>query len=98
MANIDNHPPGSFCWIELHTTDQPAAKTFYSTPFGWGVHDNPMGPNDFYTEFKLQDREAAAACTLRPDEWSQGVPPYWMIYITVENADAAAVKAQQLGG
>jgi predicted enzyme related to lactoylglutathione lyase len=98
MANVDNHPAGSFCWIELHTTDQPAAKTFYSALFGWNVHDNPMGPNDFYTEFKLQDREAAAACTLRPDERSRGVPPYWMIYITVSNADAAAAKAQQLGG
>ena len=57
-----------------------------------------MGPNDFYTEFKLQGREAAAACTLRPDERSQGVPPYWMIYIAVANADAAVTKAQQLGG
>lgn len=98
MTTIDKHPVGSFCWIELHTSDQPAAKTFYSALFGWSIQDNPMGPNDFYTEFKLQGREAAAACTLRPDERSQGVPPYWMIYITVESADAASAKAQQLGG
>jgi len=43
-----------------------------------------MGPSDYYTEFKLQGREAAAACTLRPDEKSQGIPPYWMIYISVD--------------
>jgi len=98
MANIDQHPAGSFCWIELHTTDQNAAKSFYGSLFGWAPHDNPMGPNDFYTEFKLQGREAAAACTLRPDERSQGVPPYWMIYVAVANTDAAVIKAQQLGG
>jgi predicted enzyme related to lactoylglutathione lyase len=98
MANIDKHPAGSFCWIELHTTDQAAAKTFYGSLFGWAPHDNPMGPNDYYTEFKLQSREAAAACTLRPDERSQGIPPYWMIYISVDSADVASLKAQQLGG
>ena len=98
MTDIDKHPAGSFCWIELHTSDQNAAKSFYSSLFGWEAHDNPMGPNDFYTEFKLQGREAAAGCTLRPEERSHGVPPHWMIYITVESADAAATKAQQLGG
>ncbi|MGA6986963.1 MAG: VOC family protein [Terriglobales bacterium] len=98
MTNIDKNPAGSFCWIELHTADQPAAKTFYNALFGWEAHDSPMGANDFYTEFKLQGREAAAACTLRPEERSHGVPPHWMIYITVGNADAAAAKAQQLGG
>ena len=98
MANVDQHPAGSFCWIELHTSDQSAAKSFYGSLFGWAPHDSPMGPNDYYTEFKLEGREAAAACTLRPDERAQGVPPYWMIFITVASADAAATKAQQLGG
>jgi len=98
MTNIDKHPAGSFCWIELHAADQNAAKSFYASLFGWAPHDNPMGPNDFYTEFKLQGREAAAGCTLRPDERSQGVPPHWMIYITVDSADAAVAKARQLGG
>ncbi|MFZ0797779.1 MAG: VOC family protein [Terriglobales bacterium] len=98
MANIEQHPAGSFCWIELHTSDQKAAKSFYNSLFGWEAHDNPMGPDSYYTEFKLQGREAAAGCTLRPEERSQGVPPYWMIYIAVESADASAATAQQLGG
>ena len=98
MANVDKHAAGSFCWIELHTSDQPAAKKFYDTLFGWNAEDMPMGPNEFYTIFKLQGRDAAAGCTLRPEETSHGVPPHWMIYITVDNADAAAAKAGQLGG
>jgi predicted enzyme related to lactoylglutathione lyase len=98
MANIDKHPAGSFCWIELHTTDQSAAKSFYGSLFGWQANDMPMGPNDFYTIFRLQGRDTGAGCTLRPEELSQGIPPHWMIYIAVENADAAVTKAQGLGG
>jgi uncharacterized protein len=97
MAYIDKQPAGSFCWIELRTSDQDAAKLFYSALFGWSADDMPMGPNDFYTIWKLQDRVAAAGCTLRPEQRSMGVPPHWTIYITVDNADAAAARAQQLG-
>jgi uncharacterized protein len=96
MPNIDKHQPGSFCWIELATTDQPAAKKFYSGLFGWQVNDMPMGPTDVYTIFRLDGRDASAGCTLRPDQ--KGVPPYWMLYIAVDNADAAVTRATKAGG
>lgn len=95
---IDTHRPGSFCWIELATTDQNAAKKFYGSLFGWNVNDMPMGPGEFYTIFRLEGRDAAAACTLRKDQLERGVPPHWVIYIAVESADAAANRAGQLGG
>jgi len=44
MTNIDKHPAGTFCWIELHTTDQAAAKTFYGSLFGLGVARQSDGP------------------------------------------------------
>ena len=43
MRLIDKYPAGSFCWIELGTTDQNAAKAFYGSLFGWTVNDFPMG-------------------------------------------------------
>ena len=98
MPNIENHPPGNFCWIELATTDQAAAKNFYGKLFGWTVNDSPMGPNDFYSMFQLEGRSAAAAYTIRPEQRSQGVSPHWMIYVAVASADAAANRASQLGG
>jgi hypothetical protein len=98
MRYIDKHPPGAFCWIELATTDQNAAKGFYSSLFGWASQDHPMGPNDFYTMFQLEGRDTGAAYTMRPEQRSQGVPPHWMIYISVESADDAARRAAQLGG
>lgn len=97
MAIIEKHAPGSFCWIELATTDQAAAKTFYSSLFGWAANDFPMGPDDLYTIFKLEGRDAAAGYTLRPNDRAAGVPPHWMLYIQVDSADDAAASAAKLG-
>jgi hypothetical protein len=98
MTNIDKHPVGSFCWIELGTTDQAAAKNFYGSIFGWTPNDMPMGPGAFYTIFRLDGRDAAAGYTLRPDQVAQHVPPHWMLYIQVDKVDESAAKVPQLGG
>jgi uncharacterized protein len=98
MPNIDQHALGSFCWIELGTTDQNAAKNFYSSLFGWHASDNPMGPGSVYTIFQLEGRDAAAGYTLMPEQRSAGVPPHWLLYILVESADEAVRRAAQSGG
>ena len=98
MANIDKHAPGSPCWFELSTNDQDAAKVFYSNLFGWEVADNPMGPDAVYTIFKVDGKDAAAACTLQPEQAAHGVPPNWAVYIAVENADTTASKITSAGG
>ena len=98
MTNIEKHAPGNFCWIELATTDQTAAINFYSKIFGWSANNMPIGPNDVYTIFELEGRAAGAACTLRPDQLSHGVPPHWNLYIAVQNADATAARATELSG
>jgi uncharacterized protein len=98
MPNIEKHAPGSFCWIELATTDQNAAKNFYGKLFGWEANDSPIGENEFYTIFKLNGRDAAAAYTMRPEQQSAGVPPNWLLYVAVDSADASAKRAAELGG
>lgn len=97
MPHVDRHKPGAFCWVELGTNDQNAAKNFYGSVFGWEVNDHPMGPDGVYTVFRLQGRDAAAAYTLRPDQRAHGVPPHWMLYVAVANADAASKRAAELG-
>jgi predicted enzyme related to lactoylglutathione lyase len=98
MANFEKHAPGSFCWFELATTDQNAAKKFYTSLFGWSVDDSPMGPDDFYSMFKLDGHQTGAAYTMRKEQRAQGVPPHWMLYIAVADADQAVSKTAQLGG
>ncbi|MGD0363663.1 MAG: VOC family protein [Bryobacteraceae bacterium] len=97
MPNIEKYPAGAFVWVELGTTDQAAAKNFYGSLFGWEANDMPMGPDEHYTIFRLQGRDAAAAYTLRPD-MSGGAPPNWLPYISVENVDDSAARAAQMGG
>src|SRR5687768_15961510 len=98
MPNIDTHNPGSFCWFELATTDQNAAKKFYSSLFGWQPNDNPMGDAGVYTILKLNGRDAAAGYTLMPDMLSQGLPPHRTLYVWVDNAVVTAAKVAVAGG
>ena len=97
MANVDKNPPGSFCWMELATTDQKAAKAFYTALFGWTVTDYPMGGGGDYSMFRLHGRDAAAGYALKKEQLSRGVPVHWSLYIAVANADDAAKKATQAG-
>ncbi len=98
MPHVEKYAPGSFCWFELATSDQNAAKSFYGSLFGWDTADMPMGPGDVYTMFRLDGRDAAAAYTLRPEMKAQGIPPNWTLYISVASADETAGKAGQSGG
>jgi predicted enzyme related to lactoylglutathione lyase len=98
MPQIEKHPFGSFCWVELATTDQNSAKAFYTSLFGWQIEDMPMGPNAFYSIFKVNGGDAGAAHTLLPEMSQQGIPPNWTLYIAVDDVDTAAKRAGELGG
>ena len=83
MAEVTSHPPGTFSWPELATTDQKAAVSFYRALFGWDVNDQPMGPDETYSMFQLRGKEIGAAYTMRPEERQSGAPPHWNSYVTV---------------
>ena len=84
--------------MELATSNQAAAKDFYTKLFGWTVNDIPMGPSDAYSMFQFDGLETAAAYTMRPEDRAQGVPPHWMVYVAVDSADDVAGRVAQLGG
>lgn len=90
------HAPGSFCWIELATTDGPGAKKFYGELFGWEAQDNPVGPDMVYTMLRLDSKDVGAL--YQKGEAMKEIPTFWMSYISVTNADEIAAKAKSLGG
>jgi len=99
MRHIDSHETGSFCWIELATPDQNAAKNFYQPLFGWDAAEFPMGPEGVYVIFKLDGGRDVAGCYAINDEMkSRGVPPHWMPYVQVASADETVDKAKESGG
>jgi predicted enzyme related to lactoylglutathione lyase len=97
MQEAPTYAPGTFCWIELATSDNEAAKKFYSGLFGWSFIDNPMGPDMVYTILKLDGKDVGGLYKLMPDQTSQGVPPHWLSYVSVKSADETTAKAKQLG-
>src|SRR5215831_9907120 len=98
MREIIEHGPGTFCWPELATSDQAAAKAFYTALFGWTVEEHAMGLAGVYMIFKHDNRDVAAASGIQEQQRAQGILPHWLPYISVANADDAASKAKSLGG
>lgn len=87
------YPAGSFCWADLGTPDPEGAKQFYTELFGWSVLDAPMGDGSFYTMLRQGERDVAA---LYP-QTTPGVPPSWLVYISVDSADHGVARARSLG-
>lgn len=88
---------GMFSWNELLAKDVEAAKSFYTQLFGWGSEDMAGGDGSQYTVFKIGDEQVAGLMALPAQAEQMGAPPYWGAYITVDDVDGTAQKAQQLG-
>ncbi len=97
MQESVEYKPGTFCWVELGTTDGEAAKKFYTQLFDWDVDDHDMGPSGIYTILKQNGKDVGALYKMPEEMTANGVPPHWMSYISVANADEAAAKAKTLG-
>src|SRR2546429_6656376 len=97
MGERTTYTPGTFSWADVATTDQQAAKGFYSGLFGWQAEDMPMGDGAAYSMMRLNGKDVAAVAPQPQQQREAGVPPAWNSYVTVESADAAAEKAGQPG-
>ncbi len=97
MQEIPEYKPGTFCWVELGTTNGEAAKTFYTQLFGWDYVDNPVGPGMVYTMLKLNGKDVGALYQMPSEMTAQGIPPNWLNYVSVTSADETAEKAKAAG-
>ena len=97
MGERTTYTAGTFSWADVSTTDQEAAKTFYSGLFGWQAEDLPVDENTSYSMMRLDGKDVAAISPQQQQQRDAGVPPMWNSYVTVDSADAAADKAGQLG-
>lgn len=98
MPDFDRWPAGNFCWIDLSTTDLEGASRFYGSLFGWQYNDIPMGPEAVYRMPQIRGRDIAGMSGLQPEQRAQGVPPHWLSYVSVADADATSAKIGAAGG
>lgn len=97
MGGRTQYTPGTFSWTDLSTTDQEAAKAFYTGLFGWEVTDMPAGEGVTYSMASIDGKNVAAISPQPEQQRDAGAPPAWNSYITVEDADATLARAKELG-
>lgn len=87
--------PGTFCWEELMTHDPDTSVRFYGELFGWTTKTMPIGDGE-YTLFCRGPKETAGCMKMPPE--AGDAPAHWVSYVAVEDVDATAAKATELGG
>jgi uncharacterized protein len=88
---------GQVCWAELATDDLAGAKSFYSDLFGWNFKGGQAdGGGMEYSEFSVGEGYPMGGMYQKPAEMP--APPHWMTYVSVDDVDASAAKAAELGG
>jgi predicted enzyme related to lactoylglutathione lyase len=97
MGERTKYTPGTFSWADLTTTDEEAAKAFYSELFGWEADDQPVGDGVVYSIMKLGGEDVAAISPQPQQQREAGVPPAWNSYVTVQSADETLTRAAELG-
>jgi predicted enzyme related to lactoylglutathione lyase len=91
MPVIEKYEPGMFCWIELATNDAAAAKTFYTSLFGWTANDMPISDGSVYTMLQVDGHDLGALYENKEHA------PVWNSYVNVTGVDESSKKAQELG-
>lgn len=94
-AGIVNEP-GALCWNELTTREPGAARAFYAAVFGWEAAETTPGGQP-YTVWRSGGKEIGGMITM-DEQWPAEIPPHWMVYFAVEDTDAVAGHARELGG
>jgi hypothetical protein len=98
MPKRTSYAQGTPSWVDLQSHDQEGAKAFYGGLFGWQFDDQPMAQGPPYS-MALKQGEPVAAIALMPSNMiSQGIPPFWNSYISVDDVDATTEAAKAAGG
>jgi predicted enzyme related to lactoylglutathione lyase len=106
--------PGSLNFNDLHTSDLEGVKAFYGAVFGWEVIEGSMWALPGYGDFLEQRNpgtrknmadmgaperfeDVVASVSPIPDDQS-ATPAHWGVTFAVDDADAVAARAAELGG
>jgi hypothetical protein len=94
---------GEFCWTEIISNENlDACKTFYTNVFNWELKQSKATGEDFeYLEYNIPGGYPMGGLFKMTQEMcgeQEIPPPHFMNYIAVDDVDATASKAFDLGG
>ncbi len=89
--------PGSIGWIDLTVPDAARLAEFYGAVAGWRIQPMSMGEYDDYCMVPANAvTPVAGVCHARGG--NAGLPPVWLIYITVTDLDQSLAEVVARGG
>ena len=86
---------GTFVWFEIHTGDVEKSKTYYAEVLGWTPTQMDMGSGEPYQMLSNADGKQQVGVLKTP---MPGAPPHFAQYLSVDDVDAVAKKAESAGG
>jgi predicted enzyme related to lactoylglutathione lyase len=92
MVERTSYENGTPCWVDIGTSDTPAAIDFYSKLFGWEIE---LGPPEMghYSMAMVRDHSVAALA----DQQTPGAV-FWTTYLATDDVDATTERVLAAGG
>lgn len=88
---------GRISWVDLSVDAADSTRDFYAQVVGWKPQEVNMGDYEDYNMLPEGGQEPAAGiCHARGH--NVGLPPVWIVYITVDNLDRSIASIRDLGG
>ena len=88
--------PGTISWQDLTVADADGDRDFYEAVAGWTPEPLSMGAYSDFVMNAADGTPVAGICHARAG--NAGLPPVWLIYITVDDLDHSLEECERLGG
>ncbi len=98
MPVMTSHAPGTFCWVELATSDAEASKNFYSQLLGWTWVDTPMSDSMAYTMMQKDGNFVCGLFQIHEQMMAEGFSPHWACYVATDDVESATARVSAAGG
>ena len=96
MSNAGNEDVGKITWRDLTIENAEPVRDFYEKVVGWKSTPEDMGGYCDFSMFTPGDECVAGICHARGT--NAGMPPQWLMYVTVEDVDKSAAACTEMGG
>jgi uncharacterized protein len=93
MGEVTSYPNGTFCWVDLGTSDLDAARRFYEALLGWEAEQVKTPDPGVYLVARIVGQDVAGL-----HDHSEGGAHDWDSYIAVDDLDATLASVTRLGG
>lgn len=90
-------PVGRVAWDDIGALDREAEARFYVSLFGWRGVDAPHPRVGIYTTMFAGAAPVAGLYEINAEARARGVPPHWLAYVAVADAETSTREAERAG-